>query len=355
VITELTKEQEALMEVVRDEWLKIGLATATTMPKEEAEVAVREAYRCAELEEPKYVYFARGPKEGALAVAVLKNYYENADGTEKMVKYPVKFRKTAANHAMDGLKPMTQKEMTAEVVRLWEIQQEAGKLPERISSLCQDAFQWACYGQHDAGWLSFYDFFERIGVEGLEQLSGLKKAAHSCGWWWAMDECCVITERPMHLSLDAEGRLHDESQMAIRYSDGWGLHCWHGVNVAPYIIETPEKIDVKDIVGEENAEIRRIKIERMGEDKFLADANAKLVDEDTDKDGQPRKLWRVDFENDTNNDPWQGVQVSNSTAEPDGTRHMFVIPVPPNVRTVAEGVAWSFNMTVEEYQPVQES
>ena len=351
MITELTKEQEKLMDVVRDEWLKIGLATAVMMPKEEAEVAVREAYRCAELEEPKYVFFARGPKEGALAVAVLKNYYEHEDGTEKAVKYPAKFRKTAVNHAMDGLKPMTQKELTTEVARLWGIQEKDSKLPKRISSLCQDAFQWACYGQHDAGWLSFYDFFERIGVEGLEQLSGLKKAAHSCGWWWAMDECCVITERPVHLSLDEEGRLHDESQMAIQYSDGWGLHCWHGVNVPAYVIEKPETITAKDIMDEPNAEIRRIKIERMGEDAFLTDANAKLVDEDTDKGGQPRKLWRVDFED----DPWQGVQVMNSTAEPDGTRHMFVIPVPPDVRTVAEGVAWTFGMTVDEYQPTQES
>lgn len=316
------------MEVVRDEWLEIGLATAKGLNRSAAKEAIIKSYKCANLKPPEFVFFARSPKEGALKVALLKQ--QNPNGDMK-------------------IQPMHASVLTKKAIEL--MQEE--KLPEDIAKHAQDAFQWACYGQHDAGWLSFYDFFSRIGVEGLEQLDGLKEAARWCGWWWPMENISVISERPGKLFRDDQGRLHCEDEKSISYSDAWGLYVWHGVNVPEYVIERPETITAKDIMGESNAEIRRIKIERMGEDNWLKDANAKLVSEDKDKDGLERKLWRVDFDND--DDPWVAVQVTNSTAEPNGTRRKFIIPVPPDTRTPDEAVAWTFGKDAGEYRPNQET
>jgi len=329
LIKELTPEQEELMEVVRDEWLGIGLATQKSMNREAAKEAVKQSYACANLKLPEYVFFARSPKEGALKTALLKQQNPEASW---------------------DIQPYHASVLTKKATKLMK----EDKLPEDIAKFAQEAFQWACYGQHDAGWLSFYDFFSRIGVEGLEQLEGLKQAARWCGWWWPMENIVVISERPGSLFRDDQGRLHCEDRKAISYSDDWGLYVWHGTNVPEYVIERPESITVDDIMKEANAEIRRIKIERMGENTFLDRANAQLLDEDLDAFQFPRKLWKVDFNN-GNEDPWVAVQVTNSTKEPDGTHRQFVIPVPPDMRTAAQAIAWTFQMDPDEYKPLQET
>lgn len=325
MITELTPDQEKLMEVVRDEWLEIGLATAKKLNKHAAKEAILQSYACAGLKVPQFLFYARSPKEGALKVALLKQ--QNPD-------------------ASFDIQPYHPSVLTRKVLKLMQME----KLPDDIAKFAQDAFQWACYGQHDAGWLSFYDFFSRIGVEGLEQLDGLKEAARWCGWWWPMENIAVISERPLTLHRDDQGRLHCEDAKAISYNDSWGLYVYHGVNVQDYVIERPETITIDDIMKESNAEIRRIKIERVGEDNFLQRANAELLNE-SPKYG---KLWRVPFEN-GNDDPWVAVQVINSTAEPDGSRRRFVIPVPPDMQTAEQAVAWTFQMEEGQYNPEQQT
>ncbi len=324
MITELTKEQEALMDVVRDEWLAVGLATARRLNRKAAMAAIMQSYTCANLKVPEFIMYARSPKEGALKVALLRQ--QNPKGDMSIQPY--------------NASVLTKKAQ--------ELMQEE-KLPDEISRKAQDAFQWACYGQHDAGWLSFYDFFQRIGVEGLEQLEGLKEAAKWCGWWWPMENIVVISERPQELHLDGQGRLHSIDSKSIRYSDDWGLYVYHGVNVSEQIIMDPASITADQIMQEANAEIRRIMIERMGEDAWLLQSGAKLVNE-----GPRGKLFRVDFEN-GNEDPWVGVQVINSTPEPDGSRHKFVIPVPPDMETAEQAVAWTFRKEPGEYNPVQQT
>lgn len=325
MITELTKEQEELMDVVRDEWLAVGLATAKRLNRKAAMDAILQSYKCADLPVPQYVMYARSPKEGALKVALMRQQNPTGDMS---------------------IHPFNPSVLTKKAQELMGEEQ----LPDEISKKAQDAFQWACYGQHDAGWLSFYDFFQRIGVEGLEQLAGLKEAAKWCGWWWPMENIVVISERPQELHLDDQGRLHSPDAKSISYSDDWGLYVFHGVNVSEQIIMDPESITVDQIMGEANAEIRRIMIERMGEDAWLLQSGAKLLNED------PRygKLYRVDFKN-GREDPWVAVQVVNSTPEPDGSRRNFVIPVPPTIETAEAAVAWTFQMEPGEYKPVQQT
>jgi hypothetical protein len=44
------------------------------------------------------------------------------------------------------------------------------------------------------------------------------------------------------------------------------------------------------------------------------------------------------------------VQVQDAS-----TPHQYYLRVPPTIQTVAEAVAWSFGMTVEDYHPAQET
>jgi hypothetical protein len=153
----------------------------------------------------------------------------------------------------------------------------------------------------------------------------------------------ILTERPSELHRDDEGRLHNESGPAVRYPDGWSIYAIHAVRVPQRVVEEPETITVEQIRGERNAEVRRVMIERFGADRYLLASDAKLVQED-----ECGKLWRVDLEED---EPLVMVCCMNSTAEPDGSFREYHLRVPPTTKTAREGIAWTFDVPEELYEP----
>src|SRR5690606_19368325 len=66
----LTPEQEALLSVVRDEWLAVGLSTEPA-DRSRAEAGVVAAYRAAGLEPPATVIWLDSPLAGAIAAAAI--------------------------------------------------------------------------------------------------------------------------------------------------------------------------------------------------------------------------------------------------------------------------------------------
>ena len=200
-----------------------------------------------------------------------------------------------------------------------------------------------CYGSHDAHWLAFYAAFLEFGIEECEKLIPLMNMAKCSGWFFPMDEACILTPNPVHLSLDDQGRLDDNKRMAIEYPDGWGLYYIHGAAVTEKIVKHPETLTVEDIESETNAEVRRIMIDRYGWDqsherghapdgtepgvgKYIMDAGA--VEIHRDKWGV---LYKKDLEGDP--EPIVTVKVENSTPERDGTRKSYWLRVPPDTTT----------------------
>ena len=218
MITELTKEQEKLMDVVRDEWLEIGLSTEQST-REQMKAAVDECYRCAGLALPEYYYFLDSPRAGAVAVALLKQ--QNPEDR-------------------DTVKPPPADELIQKVQDLLK----KDKLPRDIAKFAKESFDWVCYGQHDAGWLSEHDYYRRASpdLEARDGLSGFFAAARHCGWWWPMDNIAVVTAKTAETYFDADGKLHRDDGPACVYLDGWGTYCWHGVDVGKQAILQPETI-----------------------------------------------------------------------------------------------------------------
>jgi hypothetical protein len=90
----------------------------------------------------------------------------------------------------------------------------------------------------------------------------------------------MVCARPSEIHKDDQGRLHNESGLAIKYPDNWGLYSINGVVVDEQIVLRPETITVEQIQNESNQEKRRIMIERHGADKYLQAINATIVDVD---------------------------------------------------------------------------
>jgi len=199
------------------------------------------------------------------------------------------------------------------------------------------------FGQHDAYLLAEVDFFRRCGLSAAHWFDGHSAVARSAGWWSPHDGYVILTERPLNLHLDEEGRLHRETGPALVYPDGWGIWASHGVRVPREVIEQPETLEPERILREVNVEVRRVMMERFGHGRLLRERGAKLLG--TDDFG---KLWRLDLRR--GEEPLVMVEVVNSTAEPDGSFKDYFLRVSPECRTAQEAVAWTFGMTPEEYR-----
>ena len=216
-----------------------------------------------------------------------------------------------------------------------------------------------CYGSHDAHWLAFYAAFLEFGIEECEKLIPLMNMAKCSGWFFPMDEAVILTPNPTHLSLDDQGRLHDERRKSIEYPDNWGLHYIHGVAVNEKIVEHPNTITVKNIEEETNAEIRRIMIDRYGLDhskpeggdhgvgRYIMDAGAEEIHRDK---------WGVLYKKEIDGDETiVTVRVKNSTPDLSGEIKSYWLRVPPDTTTAHQAVAWTFGVDSDRYNPVTET
>jgi hypothetical protein len=220
----------------------------------------------------------------------------------------------------------------------------------------------AGYGLHDANWLAFFEYFaDACELNSARRLKGLNDIAQAAGWWWPFRGAVILTERPVWLARDDRNRLHCEDRAAIEYSDGWGVHAWHGVRVPRDIIMEPEKITPARIDKEPNAEIRRVMVERFGADRYLTESGATVIHSD-----EFGELVRKDIPND---EPIVMVRLTNSTEEPDGTRKKYMLRVHPELRPLLEdgqlgevqaptarnAVASTFGLRGDEYAPLIET
>jgi len=201
---------------------------------------------------------------------------------------------------------------------------------------------WWNPGGFDSWWLSFYESLREHCD--FVKLSGLIQIAENCCCSWMFPDIVVFSASPTVLHRDSRNRLHCENGQAIGWSDGFGLYRWHGVAVPEYVILRPSEITPAKIEAENNAEVRRVMIERYGQTRYLIDSGAREIHSD-----DYGTLYRKEIAND---EPLVMVKVVNSTPEPDGTFKDYFLRVPPTIKRAREAVAWTFDVPEEEYAPL---
>ena len=374
----LSPDQAARLAAVRDTWLARGLETGPC-DRAAMERAADEAYRCAGLNPPQLKIWLGSPFAGAIGAHLLTHVPKQISGAQ--VWDQVRAQVWAQVGAQVGDQVWAQvgaqvRDQGWDLVgdQVWDQvwAQVRDQVWDQVWDQVRDQVGRAGYGQHDASWLAFYDWFSNVcGLEICNKLRGLNLLAE-CGWWWPFAGAVILTERPNTLLRDDRGRLHNTTGAAVGYPDGFALYAVHGVRVAADIITNHESITIERIAGESNAEVRRVMIERYGVARYLMDSGATIVNHDG-----VGILYRHVIPND---EPIVMVRVLNSTPEPDGvmtrdeaieifgsaakaaagmpatTRWKeYMIRVNPAVRTAREAVAWTFHMPADEYVPALES
>jgi hypothetical protein len=248
LLRQLSAEQEALLPVVRDEWLATGLSTAPA-DRARAEDGVYQAYRAAGLLPPSEYVWCDSPFEGARVANML-----DARGLVSNGLWRVGNR--VWEQVGGGRSGQVGWQLTHQVSRpVWgQVWEEVGsqvreqlqnQLRDQEEDEIQDQIWEAAYGQPDAASLCEYAALARCGVD-VSLVAGLTTVAQTAGWWWPFHDVVVLTERPTTLHRDANHRLHCADGPALCYPDGWGIWAWHGVRVprwerstslgAPYLL-----------------------------------------------------------------------------------------------------------------------
>ena len=273
-IDSLTSEQEALLDVYAEKWIAIGL-DATPADRPRAEAAIARVYTAGGLRPPGEIVWCQSP---------------------------------------DDL--ITTAKKRGDTVAVGDF----------------------IFGQHDAGWLSFYAYMrEVVGlVEETEELMGLLELAQSAGWAAVLENVCYVSERPSVMRLDIEGRLHSLAGAAIQYPDGWGVYAVHGTVVPDEWILHPEQLTPDMAFRERNMERRRAVIDILGWERILAALPTKEID--VNKDPQIGTLLSVDLPDEP------GSRFLRVLC---GTGRTFVLAVPREMKTAREANAWTYQIPPE--------
>jgi hypothetical protein len=165
---------------------------------------------------------------------------------------------------------------------------------------------------------------------------------------WLLDVrgCTGLSTLPPHLHA-AEVDLADTGVTTLPAPMRAAQMRWRGVAVEARVVFHPETITAAEILADRNTERRRVLVERMGTEAFLAQAQGEVLDQDTDAGGL-RRLVRVPLAED---EPLVCVAVFCPS-----TGHQYMLRVPPTTKTCRQGVAWLAGFdNPDDYHPVVEA
>jgi len=201
--------------------------------------------------------------------------------------------------------------------------------------------------------IAFTSFFRRRRAFGLDYAAARDiELAHTAQAVFTHADFWIAADWPT-IYMDEAPRLHRLDGPAIAWRDGSGISLLHGVRVTRAICEG--RFTIGDILHAYNAEVRRTMIElyeRGDRGRFLREADADVMHIDYDRLGHPQRLLRFALPGD---EAYVGVEVTNSTPEPDGTHKRYILRVPPTTRTCRAAIAWTFGLREAEYEPEAET
>lgn len=263
-ISKLTPDQEKMIDGLVQEWIGYGLSTAEA-ERARAEEAMERIYTQSGFRFPDLLIWTASPLDGCRVAATL-----------------------AAGKEIGSYDPT----------------------PEEIRAQINTCI----YGQHEASWLAFYNAYQNLGVEGLDEIIPFQDLGKSCGWVWPFDQAVVFSERPKQLAFDDNYDLHNERGPAIWYpgrddsrtlGQGMKVYAIHSQIVPDLLVESPDKITVSMIKENNNTEVRRLLRQAYGNGRYLVDIGAKVIDVDTVpvhmRDPKSKTITRALMEDDDGN------------------------------------------------------
>ena len=143
-------------------------------------------------------------------------------------------------------------------------------------------------------------------------------------------------------------RLHSDDGPVVHWPDGTQAYALHGVAVPADLVRSG--YSTADILRERNAEVRRIAIDRLGWDEFVASALVRAVHPPIPDPGNPgRTLTLYDVPTHAFDPPARLLICTNATPERDGTLRRYGLWVPALINDAVAAAAWTFDVDPSTY------
>ena len=211
-----------------------------------------------------------------------------------------------------------------------------GQLDDQLGRQLSDQLYGQLDGQlrgsyyHSTWWRTWAAWY--LGAEIFGAQFDRDLLSEFCAWCDACPFICggrgmvCVSQNPAAIHWNNH-RLHNDAGASVLYRDLWSVHSLQGLRVSQQLVYWPEAQTLDDINSEDNEELKRIRIERYGWERYLSESNAAVVDRRrNDMDATEEALMACG-----------DLRVLVPTCK---TGRLFAIEVPPDIETCEQAQHW---------------
>ena len=247
---------------------------STPLNKDATKQWITALYQAAGFSKPKVLFF---PSPQAMYSCALQSLQIGAslnDHLREQLREPLR----------DQLGEQLESQLRAQLwEQLWEPLNESlrGQLREPLRGQLIKPSSEHLFTQSLAAYLGWFQGSLLAGVRfDSAKMTLFQGYIENVGLTLPFENVCLCSERPIKIHW-RDGILHNEADMAVTYSDGWGWYAIDGIRVDRQVVVGPETQTIEQIQAEDNEEIRRIRIARFGWHRYLTEAKAEVIDVST--------------------------------------------------------------------------
>jgi hypothetical protein len=240
----LTSEQEALIPIVRQEWLDLFFKNKGNLNKPVFEEQIEWLYKRLNYKKP-FIWYCDSPLMVQIIINIIKKTSQSSTLVEKN------------NNIGDNIRAnIGANNMTFE--------------------------SFSSYGNiTDYGWVAFYDYFRRLNYfkyewgDFLDFQKFLKSGVYD---FVAFKDIIFVSACPIEVHQDSNNRLHNTESPAVRFKDGYNIYAIHGRILSSWIWEKKDTITKEMFIEEKNSEIRAAMYSVLGEKRVMEILGATEID-----------------------------------------------------------------------------
>ena len=375
MLEKLTKEQEKIMNQTRDEWVNLffdNVKNQKGIDKNMFEEGVEWLYtKLLRKPKPKVVY-CDSWISCLLTITILKDEKLNKSIKDKLGA-PVRdsvgasvwdsvgasVRTSVRDSVRTSVRASVRTSVRASVwdsvgdsvwtpvwTPVWDsVRTSVGASVLNIFNLCSSYIDLSNYG-----WVSFYDFFEKINIIDNFNFKQYKKILKSGVFnAYEFENCVFAVQPPIYVERNSQGRLHSTSTAAVKFRDGSSYYFINGRPIPEWVVEKKDAITKDQFLQEKNSDIKGAIYEVLGSEGIINLLGAEITDTKTihhaNGDVEIVELLKTkDTFPELDDDPLAWVKMACPST---GTN--YLIGVEPQYNDAIEAIASLSPFTKEEY------
>lgn len=137
-------------------------------------------------------------------------------------------------------------------------------------------------GLSNYGWVSFYDFFEKINIVDDFNFKQYKKMLKSGVFnAYEFENFVFAIQPPIYVERNSQGRLHSTSTAAVKFRDGSSYYFINGRPIPEWVVEKKDAITKDQFLQEKNSDIKGAIYEVLGSEGLINLLGAEITDTKT--------------------------------------------------------------------------